>query len=93
MGGRKSETNRESNVEIYTLPYVKIENPWEFALCLRELSLGLCNNLEAGWDGVGGGREVQEEGDTCKPIGSWLIHIDVQQKPTQYYKAIIFQNK
>ena len=27
----------------------------------------LCDNLE-GWDGVGGGREVQEEGDICIPM-------------------------
>ena len=27
----------------------------------------LCVNLE-GWDGVGGRREVQEGGDTCKPV-------------------------
>ena len=40
-----------------------------------------------GWDGVGGGREVQEGGDI------WLIHVDVWQKPTQYCKAIIFQLK
>ena len=27
----------------------------------------LCDNLE-GWDGVGGGREFQEEGDICTPV-------------------------
>jgi len=27
----------------------------------------LCDNLE-GWDGVGGGREVQEGGDLCIPM-------------------------
>ena len=27
----------------------------------------LCDNL-GGWDGVGGGREVQEEGDICIPV-------------------------
>ena len=27
----------------------------------------LCDNLE-GWDGVGGGREVQEGGDMCMPM-------------------------
>ena len=26
-----------------------------------------CDNLE-GWDGVGGGREVQEGGDICIPM-------------------------
>ena len=31
--------------------------------CIRELNSVLCDNLE-GWDGVGGGREVQEGGDT-----------------------------
>ena len=37
--------------------------------------------------GVGGGREVQEEGDICVPIAdSW-------QKPTQYCKAIVLQLK
>ena len=34
---------------------------------LRELKLGLGDNLE-GWDGEGGGREVQEGGDTCIPV-------------------------
>ena len=27
----------------------------------------LCDNLD-GWDGVGGGREVQEGGDICIPV-------------------------
>ena len=31
------------------------------------IELGLCNNLE-GWNGEGGGMEVQEEGDICIPI-------------------------
>ena len=41
-----------------------------------------------GWDGVGGGREVQEGGDTCV---LWFIHGDVWQKPTRHFKAIILQ--
>ena len=32
----------------------------------QETQMGLCINLE-GWDGVGGGREVQEGGDICIP--------------------------
>ena len=32
-----------------------------------------CDNLE-GWDGVGGGREVQEGGGICIPR---LIHVDI----------------
>ena len=29
----------------------------------------LCDSLE-GWDGVGGGKEVQEGGDTCIPMAN-----------------------
>lgn len=39
---------------------------YEFAISLRELKSGLCDNLER-WAGMGGGREAQEEGDTCIP--------------------------
>ena len=48
--------------------------------------MGLCDNLE-GWNGVGGGMEVQEG----TYVYLWLIHVDVWQKPTQYCKAIILQ--
>ena len=33
----------------------------------RELNPVLCDNLE-GWDGVGGGTEIQEGGDICVPM-------------------------
>ena len=33
----------------------------------QETQTGLCINLE-GWDGEGGGREVQEGGDVCIPM-------------------------
>ena len=42
----------------------KTDSQSEFALCLRELKEGHCNNLE-GWNGKGIGREVQEGGDIC----------------------------
>ena len=32
-----------------------------------EFQPGLCDNLE-GWDGMGGGRDVQEGGDMCIPM-------------------------
>ena len=41
-------------MEIYTAIY-KMDSQLEFAVCLRELQLGLCNNLD-GWDGEGGSR-------------------------------------
>ena len=31
----------------------------------------LCDNLE-GWDGVGGGKEIQEGGDICIPMADFL---------------------
>ena len=44
----------------------------EFAVWLKKLKQGLCNNLVE-WDGAGDGREVQEErdiqgGDICIPM-------------------------
>ena len=45
----------------------KIDSQWEFSVWLREVKVLLCDNLE-GWDGVGGGREVQEERDIYIPM-------------------------
>ena len=56
----------ESNTETY-ITICKIDNQWEFSVCLRELKQGLCINLEE-WDGEGDGREVQEGGDICMPM-------------------------
>ena len=53
--------NGESTMETYTT-ICKIDSQWEFAVCLGELKLGLYDDLE-GWDGVGDGKEAQEEGD------------------------------
>ena len=52
----------ESNMETYITIY-KIDSQWEFAVWLRELKQGLCNNLE-GWDGG----EVQEGEDMGVPM-------------------------
>ena len=51
--------NRESGMETYTLPYVNMQ--WESALCYRELSPLLCDNLE-GWDGWEVGGRINREG-------------------------------
>ena len=51
----------------HTPTIFKIGSQWGFAVWCRELKLGFCDNLEV-WDGVGGGREVQEGGDTCIPL-------------------------
>ena len=61
--GREGEggLNEEWRGNIY-ITVCKRGNQWEFAVCPRELKGGLCGDLEA-WDGVGGGREVQERGN------------------------------
>ena len=55
----------------------------------------LCDDPE-GWDGVGGGRKVQEGGDVCT-LGTDSCRnqqdIDVQQKPAGHCKAVILQLK
>ena len=53
----------KSNMETYITIY-KIDNQWEFAVCLRKLKQGLCINLEV-WGGEEDGREVQKGGDKC----------------------------
>ena len=54
----------------------------------------LCDDLE-GWVGMEGGK--WEVGGRRKREGTyiylWLIHVDIWQKPTQYYKAVILQLK
>ena len=66
----------KSNTETY-ITMCKTDSQWEFAVWLRKLKQGLCINLEE-WDGEGDGREVQKNGDICKPmasspIASWEI--------------------
>ena len=52
-GGEEGEGEMygEGNMETY-ITICKIDSQWEFALRLRELIQGLCDNLE-GWDGEG----------------------------------------
>ena len=57
---------RKSNMETY-ITICKIDSQWECIVCLRKLKQGLYINLER-WDGEGGGREVQKEGDVCIPM-------------------------
>ena len=60
---------------IYTT-ICKIGSQWKLAVWLRELTLGLCNNLER-WEGWQvRGRFKREE----TSVQLWQIHFDVQQK-------------
>ena len=66
MGEGDSGTNWENSIE--TLPYVKLNSQWKFAVYdAGNSSCVLCDNLK-GWVGVWGGREVQEEGDILIPM-------------------------
>ena len=56
----------ENNMETYNT-ICRIDSQREFAVWLRELKQGLCDNLE-GWDGEGDGREAQEGGDMGVPV-------------------------
>ena len=75
-----------SNMETY-ITICKIDSQREFAVCIRELKPGLWNSLED-WGGREVGGRVKREGSF---VHQWLIHADVWQKPTQYYKANILQ--
>ena len=55
----------ESNMKT-SITVCKIDNQWEFVVLLRELKLGLCDNLE-GWDTEVDGREFKKGGDICIP--------------------------
>ena len=73
--GKKKEGGLygQSNMEMYITTY-KIDSQWKFVIWHRELKLELPNNLE-GWDGEGGGRDVQVGGDRVKPTADscWCL--------------------
>ena len=79
----------QSSTETYTLPYVKQDSQWEFAVWRREPKACALWQQDR-WGGEEGGKEVQEEGTH---VYLWLIYADVWQKPSQYCKAIILQLK
>ena len=67
-GGKEEEGEMygESNTEIYKTIW-KTDSQWEFAIWLRELKQGPCDNLE-GWGGEGDGGEFWEGGDMGVPM-------------------------
>ena len=64
----EAEVYGEGNMET-SITICKIESQGEFVVWLRKPKQGLCVNLE-GWDGEGGGREVQEGGNMCIPMAN-----------------------
>ena len=76
-GGGEEEGEGEMYGERIMETYIticKIDSQWEFAVWLRELKQGLCDNLE-GWDGEGDGREAREGGDMGIPMADscWCV--------------------
>ena len=73
--GEEGESGRygESDTETY-ITLCQIDSQWEFVIWLRELKPGLISNLE-GWDGEGGGRDIQVGGDMGKPMADscWCL--------------------
>ena len=66
MGEGEEGTNLKSNIETYTLPYVKQITSGNFLYDQGSSNPVLCETLE-GWDGVEVDRKVQEGGDICMP--------------------------
>ena len=88
-GGRGGRDEwRESRGRTHTIT-CSVDSQRAFAVRLRELKPGVYSRVE-GWDGVGGGREVQRERTS---VHLWLIYVHVWQKPTRYCKAIILRLK
>ena len=79
----------ENSIETCILSYVKqIASP---GLTHETGCSGLVHWDEPeGWDGDGGGRGVQ---DGEHMLHSWLIHVNVWQKPLKYCKVISLQLK
>ena len=88
---REQRCGKLSNIKRsggHTLPYVK-QIPGGIGCMIQGAQPVLCDNLE-GWDGLGSGRGFKRERTY---VYLRLTHVDVQQKPTQYCKAIIPQLK
>ena len=78
----------KSNMETY-ITICEINSQWKFAVWLKELKQGLCDNLEEG-----DGEEDEREGRELEVmwVYLWLILVDVWQK-TKFGKAVILQLK
>ena len=66
--GREGGMYRENNMETYITIY-KIDSKWDFAVCLRELKLGLYISLKR-WNEGADGRDGTY-------VNLWPIHVEV----------------
>ena len=80
---------RAGRLERVELPYVKLIASWNLLDDAGNPKLVLCDNLE-GWERREVGWRFKREG-IC--VYLWLVHVDVWQKPSLYFKVIILQLK
>ena len=80
---KEVETHGDSNVEIYNT-ICKTDNQWKFAIWLKQLKQGLCDNLER-WNGEGDRREFWEGGDMGEPMvdSCWCYNRKLQNPVKQ----------
>ena len=71
----------KGNMETY-ITLCKIDSQQEFAIWLRKLKQGCFINLE-GWDGEGGGKEVQKGKDICIPMADSCLGLTENSKILQ----------
>ena len=76
------EMNGESSMEAYTLTYAKQPASGNLLYDAGSTNLALCENPK-GWDGVGGGSEVQEGGDMYTHGCFVLMNGRNQQNPVK----------
>ena len=104
----KKETLYPQKITIFLPPSLETTNPISLPVNLPILDTSYKRNQEIcgilnlnfftehifsypqGWSGEEGGMGVQDGGTH---MHLWLIHVDVQQKQSQYCKVIIFQLK
>ena len=86
--GRRGGRRGDENIEIYSALW-KVDSQRGFTVWLRELKQGLCDSLKAAVGIETGGRPGREG----TWVYLWLILVDVWQKTTKLYEAIILQLK
>ena len=89
VGERKGGMDWETSIETYLLPYVKLDNWWEFAVWCKKLKLGaLWQPRGVGWGGRGVGREAQQGGSIHITLANSCWYM---AEPAQYCQALILQ--
>lgn len=85
----KGEREINSRVALKHIHVTMLKQIANGSCCITQgANQALCDDLEGGW-----GHAVGRSGEEGAHVHLWLIHVAVQQKPTQRYKTIILQLK